>query len=146
MRKSNEKPSEVSSQERLIQGSKITAKTPFLGSTHISSNTDCISVSFTFETERRPCVAEASIFPFETGAWYLNRVLVPIPALRNQGVGSYLLVLLKTVLTQRQATCLIVEPGGYGADPDAQIRFYRRNGFRRSKSDGLNVYVWRPTT
>lgn len=74
--------------------------------------------------------------------WYLNRIKV---ITREQGHGSDLLrALLTTLATRKDFSQLIVEPGGYGSEPDRLVRFYERHGFVRDAE--RDCWVWRSTS
>jgi hypothetical protein len=97
--------------------------------------------------EKSVGVAEASYVPVNlgVGVWYVNRVLVTNPSERGSGVGSYMLTVLKASL-QRVSNfqALVVDPGGYGADPTRQANFYKRNGFRQLASRSDQSLIWKP--
>jgi len=61
--------------------------------------------------------------------WYLNRVVVSPDSNRNQGIGGQLLARLQEELRKQDCKKLIVEPGGYGSDPEQLFRFYKKHGF-----------------
>lgn len=89
--------------------------------------------------------AEASVFLPKPGYWYLNRVLVQKKDQRGQGVGTYLLTVLKLSLQLRKDfKTLLVEPGGYSNDHPGQVRFYEKNGFVFSEELSGNAYIWTP--
>lgn len=74
----------------------------------------------------RTCIVEAS--HLGDGVWYLNRLLVAYE-LRGHGIGTQLLARVRDRLKELEAKKLIVEPGGYGSDPEKLDRFYRARGF-----------------
>ena len=79
--------------------------------------------------DRAAVIAEAT--EFETGIWYLNRVLTASPERREQGLGGLALRSLLDVLREDGATTVLVEPGGYTSDPERLVKFYERHGFAR---------------
>jgi GNAT superfamily N-acetyltransferase len=79
----------------------------------------------------------------EDGVWYLNRAIIRDPKARGRGVGTTLLTRLLQEVAAQGCTRLIVEPGGYGADPQKQRRFYEKSGFRAFNTNG--ALVWEPT-
>lgn len=85
-------------------------------------------------------VAEASRMP--GGYWYVNRVRVEPPGIRGRGIGGRLLERLKAVLRENtEDYLLVVDPGGYGEDPDRQRAFYAKHGFMDDQqTPGRMVY------
>lgn len=72
----------------------------------------------------------ASATKLDNGKWYLNRVFINA-ADRNKGIGSDLLDRMKEKLSSlSDFEELMVEPGGYDADPGRQRNFYTKNGFK----------------
>lgn len=96
---------------------------------HVVSTNQAVSVMWLPEGGWKPAIVQASNMGSH---WYLNRAMVP-EAYRGQGVGSKLLKELFAQLDMHKAGLLIVEPGGYGADPKKQRNFYLKNGFVESK-------------
>jgi GNAT superfamily N-acetyltransferase len=87
-------------------------------------------------------VAQASLMP--NGIWYFNRLLIKNPKERGKGTGSKLLARLKEELIKQNCRILVVEPGGYGADPVRQWRFYSERGFKEKRANGGKYLEWRP--
>jgi ribosomal protein S18 acetylase RimI-like enzyme len=94
-------------------------------------------------------IAEASnvsVWDDSKGEWYLNRVKVePM----GEGIGSRLLQKLQERLLNHAPgnasggfDILIVEPGGYGSDPERLNKFYKRNGFVEYAAYS-NALAWR---
>jgi GNAT superfamily N-acetyltransferase len=76
--------------------------------------------------------------PQDTKLWWIARCLVR-EEFRKKQIGSELLTKLKE---QVGNDWIVVVPGGYGADPVLQKRFYTNNGFEANdKEPGL--LVWR---
>ena len=73
--------------------------------------------------------------------WWISRVVVR-EKFRGQGIGTLLAERLLAVVKGTPTPIAIVSPGGYGADPERQFRFYARLGFTRVNEEGL--MVWRP--
>ena len=84
---------------------------------------------------------------FEQGYWYLNRLLVQ-PTYRGQGLGPALLKRLWRAFEERkqahpewrQQGPLMVEPGGYGSDPERLRKFYQREGFEPVEGEAYLVF------
>ena len=70
----------------------------------------------------------------------MNRALVQGPNTRSQGLGSRLLQAALKVAADQGARRVLVTPGGYGEDPESQARFYVKNGFAVTETEGL--YEW----
>lgn len=97
-------------------------------------------VSLVYEDQAVRAIAEAT-WVFRRRDWQINRIVI-YPALsRGNGVGSYLLGLLKAEVVKRHCERLLVVPGGYDADPVKQRNFYAKNGF---SDKGGNVFEWLP--
>jgi GNAT superfamily N-acetyltransferase len=79
--------------------------------------------------------------------WWVARAIVQgSPEVRGKGIGSTLLNLALEKAVSMGATKVHVVPGGYGANPEDQQRFYEKNGFKkkRVRSAGFKTasYVW----
>ena len=98
---------------------------------------------------RAAAVAEASLMPWINDgdhdptprSWYVNRVLVTSPDSRGSGLGTQVLEALKDAVRSQGGREMIVEPGGYGADPDKQKNFYVKNGFKPYRDENGDAYV-----
>lgn len=80
--------------------------------------------------------------PTSGKCWYVNRVNVPHSFGRSQGAGSLILQAALKAAWEQSPQLVIVTPGGYGEDPEAQKRFYLKNGFQRTSEEGL--LTWKP--
>lgn len=70
--------------------------------------------------------------------WYVNRVLVQPPKCRGKGIGGVLIEALKEAVKSVGGKILVVTPGGYNAEPEDQVNFYKQHGFvEDSKQEGL---------
>lgn len=78
-------------------------------------------------------VASADLYN-QQGVWWISRVKVP-DKLQGVGVGSRLLKRLIEEVQKQGAKAIVVAPGGYNSDPDRQVQFYVRNGFKPSEAD-----------
>jgi GNAT superfamily N-acetyltransferase len=86
----------------------------------------------------RTHIAEAS--SYSPTKWYLNRVFVHA-ASRGQGIGQQMVTRLQEELRARGATELVVEPGGYGSDPEKLAVFYGKLGFVSGIPGSM---IWKP--
>jgi ribosomal protein S18 acetylase RimI-like enzyme len=76
--------------------------------------------------------AQASLMPERY--WYLNRVVVTNSADRGRGIGGNLLRILQQDLKENFSPGkLVVDPGGYGSDPEDLIKFYKKFGFEETE-------------
>lgn len=112
---------------------------------HVNSTERHVSVMWLTRSEESQVyshgIAEASNLSGgpEPSEWYLNRIKVNT---RGQGYGSALLrALLAALATRENFIQLVVEPGGYGSDPDRLVKFYERHGFVRDPE--RECWVWR---
>lgn len=75
--------------------------------------------------------------------WWVARALVQGSSdIRGKGIGSTLLRLALEKAIEMGATRVRVVPGGYGANPKQQQRFYERNGFLKTRDLSGWVWVW----
>lgn len=71
--------------------------------------------------------------------WWVSRVSIPKPEHRGSGLGSFLLQLaLETVCKLDQHPSVIVEPSGYGSDPQRQ-----RVVFKSDLGNYAIITMWR---
>lgn len=102
------------------------------GSIHIGSSNRCVSINY--REDGVSAVAEAS--RIGTHLWFVNRCLVNPAAARGKSLGGTVLdKMLIEIRKTDPAGVVIVTPGGYDADPAAQIRFYERHGFVETEPD-----------
>jgi GNAT superfamily N-acetyltransferase len=88
-------------------------------------------------------VADASVFLPRPGYWWLARLKVDA-RYQNQGIGTRLLRQVQDEVAKKNGVRgLIVEPGGYGSDPELLQKFYEGRGFVRQKQGYM---LWRPLT
>lgn len=88
-----------------------------------------------------PIRGDASATELEPGVWYLNRMLVQPESARGQGLGTQLLNrLLESISSKPEFQHILVEPGGYGVDPERQLRFYTKYGFKLNEDQ--TAYQW----
>lgn len=73
--------------------------------------------------------------------WWVARAIVQ--GQRSKGIGSKLMQAALAKAVEMGAKTVRVVPGGYGADPVAQERFYERNGFEKITENDHPVWVWR---
>ena len=75
--------------------------------------------------------------------WWVARAIVQgSPNVRSKGIGSVLLQLALAKAVEMGALKVTVAPGGYGMKPRDQQRFYEKNGFKKTRSDGGWIWVW----
>jgi len=63
--------------------------------------------------------------------WYVNRVFVT-EAERGKGFGLVVLRRLLDEIVKMNNKRVVVEPGGYGSDPERLKKFYEKVGFRKT--------------
>ncbi len=79
--------------------------------------------------------------PWTPGVWWIARCLVK-EKYRGQGLGSYVIGRVQEHFRGLEGFVkLVVEPGGYNADPARQRAFYVRQGFREEEPGGALVWV-----
>lgn len=66
--------------------------------------------------------------------WYINRVIVQPESNRSKGIGSEMLQRLIKAVKSQNGKEIQVTPGGYNVDPEKQIKFYEKAGFKRQKN------------
>lgn len=71
-------------------------------------------------------------------AWHVSRVMVR-ERHRGKGFGSSMLRRMIDEIGKFGPATIIVFPGGYDSDPDAQRRFYTKNGFTDGDKPGMLV-------
>lgn len=76
-------------------------------------------------------IATAEASRMGDGTWYLNRVFV-----RPEHRGKRWGVRVLDRLLQQADNDVIVDPGGYGSDPDALANFYAKMGFKQTPLKG----------
>lgn len=94
----------------------------------VSVTDSCISVTMIADGR---ILASAEASRLYRDAWYINRVFVRQDR-RGQGWGSKVL----GELLSRVDADAIVEPGGYGSDPERLRSFYGRHGFQGASAEG----------
>lgn len=95
--------------------------------------------------ERSLGVVDCSRFAGKEGWWYLNRVKVERDY-QCKGIGTKMVRELQTVLEKTPGVRgILVEPGGYGSDPERLKLFYAKLGFQLKKSDRSEHMEWRKT-
>jgi GNAT superfamily N-acetyltransferase len=99
----------------------------------------CITVSWR-DPENLLCRGTVDLSTFEEGEWWVNRALVQGPNTRGRGMGSRLLQTALREAVVQGARRVLVTPGGYGENPESQARFYIKNGFAVTETEGL--YAW----
>lgn len=88
----------------------------------------------------RISMVEADTVDGET--WWIVRALVHATA-REHGLGSLLLrAVIDAIKAQPGARRVQVTPGGYWVDPERQVNFYRKNGFKPTEEEGLLEVVF----
>ena len=95
----------------------------------------CITVNAKCPGSFRGGTCSISLIPGKF--WYVNRVLVDADY-RGKGVGSKMLQAAIKAVKEQGGNEIVVEPGGYDADPERQKNFYLRNGF--VKKEDYYVY------
>lgn len=71
--------------------------------------------------------------------WYVNRVRVPEKH-RFKGIGTRMMLEI-----QKQIDCpMIVEPGGYGFEPEEIAKWYRKQGFIDVPNAECLTLKWSP--
>lgn len=80
--------------------------------------------------------------PTSAKCWWINRVLVTHETQRGQGLGGRLLDTLLLEIVKQQGRTVIVTPGGYGGDPDLQIRFYENHDFIKTGEGATTHWQW----
>lgn len=98
---------------------------------HVMFYSECTSVSIA-----RVVTASADLMPDgveepnTVASWWVSRVIVRLDAMRGKGIGSVVLQrMLREIAENSAIKRVVVAPGGYGASPKKQARFYRKNGF-----------------
>lgn len=77
----------------------------------------------------------------DPGVWWIARCLVR-EEYRGHGLGSYMLRRVQEHLQGLDGFVkIVVEPGGYNADPARQRAFYERQGFREEEPDGALIWT-----
>lgn len=76
-----------------------------------------------------------------TGVWWVARCLVK-EEYRGRGLGSFLVAQVQEHFRELEGfRKMVVEPGGYNADPARQRAFYERQGFREEEPDGALIWT-----
>jgi GNAT superfamily N-acetyltransferase len=111
---------------------------------HLTSTSQTVTVMLLDDSQRRSRgIASADWMVYaDEAVWYVNRVLVTHEKDRGQGIGGMLLDRLLAEVCAQQDGPVIVTPGGYGADPDRQERFYESHGFIRVEDERGKRWVW----
>ena len=114
----------------------------------IVSTPQDISITLMGESKIRS-IATASANPHpgrdpEERCWWISRVLVTDNANRGKGFGGMVLDYLLTEIVKAGGRLVIVTPGGYGADPVKQQRFYEAHDFFKVGEDFTAHWVWNP--
>lgn len=89
--------------------------------------------------------ASANVHPLKATAdkcWWVSRVLVTSEAERGQGLGGMMLDQLIVEITKQDGQSIIVTPGGYGADPIRQQRFYEAHDFIKTGEGATAHWLW----
>lgn len=114
---------------------------------HITSTPNNIDITFIDEGFPR-CTASANTHFSEDheNCWWVSRVLVSRDEDRGKGYGGRALDILLREIEKQGGKAVIVTPGGYGADPKKQIRFYEAHGFVKVGDTEYNQYwLWTAT-
>lgn len=114
---------------------------PGAGEIHVTSTPEYVCAIIMVEGVWRPvAVAEMSMIrPME---FFVNRVLVHRESDRGKGFGSRALqaVITEAMERTKYKARIVVTPGGYvvtDSDKRRQVRFYKRNGFVKTKERGV---------
>jgi GNAT superfamily N-acetyltransferase len=109
---------------------------------HSTNQHDYVGVML-LEEGRSKGIAQTSLFCPIDQIWYVNRVLVTMEGERGQGLGGMLLDRMISGVVDAHGKILMVEPGGYNADPKRQQRFYESHDFIKTPSKGSSGFHWR---
>jgi GNAT superfamily N-acetyltransferase len=112
---------------------------------HIAATPENISITVPDETGRRSLgTASANVHLLkapEDNCWWVSRVLVSDKH-RGQGWGGMMLDQLIVEITKQDGQSIIVTPGGYGADPVRQQRFYEAHDFIKTGEGATAHWLW----
>jgi len=113
---------------------------------HITSNPDNITVMVLNEEKSQSLgTASANVHPLKAAAdkcWWVSRVLVTSDEDRGKGWGGMILDTLIVEITKQGGKSIIVTPGGYGADPKKQKRFYEQHDFVQTGVEPTAHWLW----
>jgi hypothetical protein len=113
---------------------------------HITSTPEHVTIMVLNETKSRSLgTASANLHPLKAQSdkcWWVSRVLVTSDEDRGRGWGGMMLDQLIVEIVKQDGQSIIVTPGGYGADPLRQQRFYEAHDFIKTGEGVTAHWVW----
>lgn len=113
--------------------------------THVRRDPHTISAVLYDPSSRVKAIASCDNLPGQD-FWWVTRVVVHPLDQRGRGYGSTVLKLMQDAVAAAMGPGgrVLVLPGGYGQNVEAQRRFYCKNGFVPAGQYGPEALSWAP--